>query len=111
MGQIYKGKITSIDSNGKAARVDPLDKDAAPTAKIVIPWHLRGDTGKLAKGTAVIFCSFEDGTGLILGRADGEWGEYLPKLTSDKIVDSDVRLANHKHSGVTTGSGSTGGPT
>ena len=45
MGQINKGTIAGIDGN--MARVVPSDASAKPTAKITIPWHLRGDTGNL----------------------------------------------------------------
>ena len=48
MGNIYKGTIAGIEGN--TARVLPSDAGAKPTAKIVIPWHLRGSTGNLAKG-------------------------------------------------------------
>lgn len=75
MGNIYKGTIAAIEGN--AARVVPLDKSARSTAKLVIPWHLRGAAGNLQKGTAVIFAEFNDGTGLLLGRADGECGGSL----------------------------------
>lgn len=44
MGQINKGAIASIEGN--TARVVPSDAGAKPTAKITIPWHLRGDTGR-----------------------------------------------------------------
>lgn len=72
MGNINKGTIASI--SGNTARVVPSDAGAKPTAKITIPWHLRGSTGNLSKGTAVIYVEFDDSTGLLLGRADGEWG-------------------------------------
>lgn len=115
MGQINKGTIASI--NGNTARVVPSDANAKPTAKITIPWHLRGDTGKLKKGTAVVYVEFDDSTGLLLGRADGEWGAYLPSLTAGQVetpegdvVAGDISLKSHKHSGVETGSGSTSTP-
>ena len=72
MGNINKGTIASI--SGNTARVVPSDAGAKPTAKITIPWHLRGSTGNLSKGTAVVYVEFDDSTGLLLGRADGEWG-------------------------------------
>ena len=73
MGQINKGTIASI--SGNTARVVPSDASGKPTAKITIPWHLRGDNGKLKKGTLVVYVEFEDSTGLLLGRADGNyWG-------------------------------------
>jgi len=107
MGTINKGTIAGIEGN--TARVVPSDAGAKPTTKIVIPWHLRGDTGKLKKGMAVVYVEFDDSTGLLLGRADGEWGEYLPRLTAGTITaavpDGDVTAAGislrkHTHTGV-----------
>lgn len=70
MGQVNKGTIASV--SGNTARVVPSDAGAKPTAKIVIPWHLRGEAGNLKKGTVVVYAEFDDATGLLLGRADGE---------------------------------------
>lgn len=129
MGTINKGIIAGIEGN--TARVLPSDADAKPTAKIVIPWHLRGDSGNLRKGTAVVYVEFDDTTGLLLGRADGEWGGYLPslnadsmngkKITTDNITAGNISatndvsagnisLKNHVHSGVETGGGNTEKP-
>ena len=95
MGQINKGTIASIDDKNNTARVKPCDEGSKPTTKITIPWHLRGDTGLLKKGTEVIYVEFADSTGLILGRADGDWGEFLPELTTDKsIVNEKLEAAN-----------------
>lgn len=79
MGQIAKGKIASI--SGNMARVVPSDATARPTAKITIPWHLRGGNGNLKKGTEVVYVEFDDATGLLLGRADGEGGGDLATVT------------------------------
>lgn len=102
MGQINKGTIASI--SGNTARVVPLDANAKPTSKITIPWHLRGESGNLKKGTEVVYVEFDDFTGLLLGRADGEWGEYLPYLRSElvetpkgDVIASGVSLKNHNH--------------
>lgn len=108
MGQINKGTIASI--SGNTARVVPSDAGARPTAKITIPWHLRGDTGQLKKGTAVVYVEFDDATGLLLGRADGEWGAYLPNLTAGEVSAGGVSLKAHRHGGVEPGSGTTSGP-
>lgn len=114
MGQINKGTIASIEGN--TARVVPCDTAAKPTADITVPWHLRGDTGNLKKGVAVVYAEFDDATGLLLGRADGEWGAYLPRLTAGTITgavpDGDVTAAGvslkgHTHGGV---HGTTTGP-
>lgn len=108
MGQISKGTIASIDGN--TARVVPSDASARPTARIVIPWHLRGNSGNLKKGTAVVYVEFEDSTGLLLGRADGEWGAYLPALRAGDVTAGGVSLKSHRHSGVEPGSGTTSIP-
>ena len=73
MGKINKGKIASI--NGRMARVIPSDASAQATVLLVIPWHMRGVRGQLKKGTVVVYVEFEDATGLLLGRADGEGWE------------------------------------
>ena len=111
MGQINKGKIASI--SGNTARVVPSDANARPTAKITIPWHLRGDSGKLKKGTEVVYVEFDDSTGLLLGRADGEWGAYLPSLSAGDVSAGGVSLKNHTHTyqwSNDAGSGSTSKP-
>lgn len=117
MGRICKGTIGSI--TGNTARIVPSDASAKPTAKAIIPWHLLGDTGQLKKGTLVIYAEFEDSTGLILGRADGGWGEYLPHLevtnheadrvrvtggvtaatvnTTGDVVAGEISLQTHTH--------------
>ena len=88
MGNINKGKIAGI--SGNTARVVPSDASGKPTAKITIPWHLRGGTGNLSKGTEVVYVEFDDATGLLLGRADGNWGAYLPDLTADSLTSDDI---------------------
>ena len=70
MGKICKGTIAGIE--GSMARVVPCDAGAKPTARLVIPKALRD--GGLVKGTAVVYAEFDDFSGLILGRADGETG-------------------------------------
>ena len=72
MGQINKGTIASIDGN--TARVMPAGASEKPTAKITIPWNLRGAAGNIKKGTEVVYVEFDDATGLLIGRADGEPG-------------------------------------
>ena len=108
MGQINKGTIASIIGN--TARVVPSDASAKPTAKITIPWHLRGATGNLKKGTAVVYVEFDDSTGLLLGRADGEWGAYLPSLSAGDVTAGGVSLKKHTHGGVMSGGSKTSAP-
>lgn len=108
MGVINKGLIASISEN--TARVVPSDNSARPTSKITIPWHLRGAAGNLKKGTEVVYVEFEDATGLLIGRADGEWGAYLPNLSAGDVSAGGVSLKEHIHGGVEPGSGTTSPP-
>lgn len=108
MGQINKGKIACI--SGNTARVVPLEETGKATARITVPWHLRDRAGNLKKDTEVVYVEFADSTGLLLGRADGEWGAYLPSLAVDDVTAGDVSLKNHKHGGVTAGNDTTSSP-
>ena len=78
-GYIEKGKITSIDGN--TARVVPCNESGLVSAQVVIPWHMRGGAGNIGKGTEVIYAVFDDQTGVLLMRADGNWGSSLPSLS------------------------------
>ena len=81
---IQKGKISSVegkaDRNGDktTARVLPSTADSMVTRPLTIPWYLRGEMGNLTPGTEVAYAMFEDGTGIILSRMDGEWGGIVP---------------------------------
>ncbi len=128
-GYIDKGKITSID--GDSVRVVPCNESGLVSARVVVPWHLRNSSGNLAKGTEVVYVIFDDQTGILIGRADGNWGSYLPGLTiggtlnaagvtaensitagsiaADTVKAGNVSLGSHKHS-VTDGATETGSP-
>ena len=122
MADIQKGIISTIegpaDGNGNntRARVVPEQADGVVSRPLVIPSLLRGQAGKLSKGTEVVFVMFEDQTGLILSRADGEWyGQIYGDVnitgkptTKDVKTDTLNSVNSHKHGGVYTGSGTTG---
>lgn len=90
MEKINKGIILTIEGdkdrneNYTKARVQSIS-DEAPTLPIVIPWYLRGKMGQLKKGMEVVYVIFEDATGIILERADGNWSGTLEEknLTID----------------------------
>ncbi|MGI5900472.1 MAG: pre-mRNA-splicing factor [Christensenellales bacterium] len=81
---IQKGKVSSqegpVDRNGDMtrAKVLPSNADGVVTAPITIPWWLRGEMGQLAPGTDIAFALFEDGSGVILSRMDGNWPGMVP---------------------------------
>lgn len=124
MAQIEKGVILTIegppDQNGNdtRARVQPQAKNGLVSRPLVIPWWLRGDMGNLAKGTEVVYALFEDQTGVILSRMDGEWNGTIPgpvnivgKITATDIETDQVNSINiHVHGGVESGSSKTSGP-
>lgn len=101
MANLQKGKISTIegdaDRNGDktAARVLPDTADGVVSRPLVIPWYLRGKMGDLQPQDAVVYVVFEDGTGIILSRMDGEWPGIIPgdvELIKGalKITDKDL---------------------
>lgn len=116
MAEIEKGKISTIegpvDGNGNStrARVVPDQAEGVITKPLVIPALLRGDAGKLEKGTEVVFAVFPDQTGIILDRADGEWYGVIYgnlRVTKDIKTETIESVNTHRHGGIYPGSGTT----
>lgn len=101
---VFKARISTLegaDANGNPdkARVLPLVGDGVVTRPYAILWSVRGTMGELAVGDVVVCARFEDGTGVVLCRADGEWGGVIPgtvEVETD-VVAADVSLATHIH--------------
>ena len=120
---IQKGKISTVegaaDRNGDktAARVLPCTADGMVTRPLTIPWWLRGKMGNLKPGDEVAYAMFEDGTGIILSRMDGEWVGTVPgsvkvekgsvTVPDGDVTATDISLKTHMHTGV---HGETSGP-
>ena len=120
---IQKGKISTVegaaDRNGDktAARVLPCTADGMVTRPLTIPWWLRGNMGNLKPGDEVAYAMFEDGTGIILSRMDGEWDGTVPgsvkvekgnvSVPDGDVIASGTSLTAHTHTGV---HGETSGP-
>ena len=116
---IQKGKISTVegaaDRNGDktTARVLPC----MVTRPLTIPWWLRGKMGNLKPGDEVAYAMFEDGTGIILSRMDGEWDGTVPgsvkvekgdvTVPDGDVTASGISLKTHTHAGV---HGETSGP-
>ena len=66
---IHKGKVSTVLEGGKSVTVTPY-AGGAVTAGITVPGFL---FGVLPVGTPVAYVVFEDNTGIVLGRMDGEW--------------------------------------
>lgn len=120
---IQKGKISTVegaaDRNGDktTARVLPCTADGMVTRPLTIPWWLRGKMGNLKPGDEVAYAMFEDGTGIILTRMDGEWDGTVPgsvkvekgdvTVPDGDVTASGISLKTHTHAGV---HGETSGP-
>ena len=120
---IQKGKISTVegaaDRNGDktTARVLPCTADGMVTRPLTIPWWLRGKMGNLKPGDEVAYAMFEDGTGIILSRMDGEWDGTVPgsvkvekgdvSVPDGDVTASGISLKTHTHAGV---HGETSGP-
>lgn len=120
---IQKGKISTVegaaDRNGDktTARVLPCTADGMVTRPLTIPWWLRGKMGNLKPGDEVAYAMFEDGTGIILSRMDGEWDGTVPgsvkvekgdvTVPDGDVTASGISLKTHSHTGV---HGETSGP-
>lgn len=134
---IQKGTVSSLeggpDRNGDrtTARVLPCTADGVVTRPLTIPWWLRGKMGRLSPGDEVAYAMFEDGTGVLLSRMDGEWDGTIPgDVTIDKgalvlteggatlragsvsvpagdVTATEISLTGHTHTGT---DGETSGP-
>ena len=68
MAGIEKGKVLSVA--GDKAKVQSVFSTKTVSPLISIPKRLRD--GEIVKGTQVAYTVFPDGTGIIIGRMDGE---------------------------------------
>lgn len=110
---MQKGKISSFgktDANGlyREAKVLPSTKSSMPTRFLTIPWYLRGKMGNLDINTEVVFETFADLTGYIVGRFDGEWTGVIPyELMTEKglTVTDNVTCADLATSAVASQNG------
>lgn len=134
---IQKGTISSVEGDTDRnddktkARVLPCTADGMVTRPLTIPWWLRGKMGNLKPGDEVAYVMFEDGTGVILTRMDGNWDGTVPgditvikgsvevtegdltvttrsiSVPAGDVVASGISHTGHTHTGV---HGETSGP-
>lgn len=134
---IQKGTISSVEGDPDRnddktkARVLPCTADGMVTRPLTIPWWLRGKMGNLKPGDEVAYVMFEDGTGAILTRMDGNWDGTVPgditvikgsvevtegdltvttgsiSVPAGDVVASGISHTSHTHTGV---HGETTGP-
>lgn len=105
---IGKGTISAI-YDGTMATVKPYTGEVV-TEQLVIPFFLHGG---LEVGMSVVYAAFEDCTGVILARMDGEWSH---KLEGGVEIEGDIQTGGvasvnaHTHTSPADG-GQTSGPT
>ena len=77
---VKKGKISTLSADGRTATVTPYSGGVV-SAPLVVQFFL---IGALPIGTPVIYSVFEDNTGIILARADGEWNHKLQEIGGEQ---------------------------
>ncbi len=70
---VQKGKVSTVLNGGKAVTVTPY-AGSTVTAALTVPFFL---VGVLPVGTPVAYVVFDDNTGIVLSRMDGEWNETI----------------------------------
>lgn len=103
-GSVDKGMISKImgpnDWYGHPTRaqIDPCTNTGAVTPALTIPWYLRGKMGGLKVGDCVAYSLFDDATGVILARLDGEWNgtiDYDTTTTGDVVNEKTELTIGH----------------
>lgn len=95
----FKARISTLegsDRNGDPdkARVLPLVADGVVTRPLALHWSVRGGMCPLAVGDLVWCARSEDGDGIVLCRADGEWAGFVPgPVEVEGAVQLDSTLA------------------
>ncbi len=101
MSVVQKGIILTLegpaDKNGNQtrARVQSASAEGTSTLPITIPWYLRGEMGNLEKGTEIAFAIFDDYTGIIISRMDGNWDGTIEgdvAARGNLTVGKDIKL-------------------
>lgn len=70
---VQKGKVAAVLDGGKAVTVTPY-AGSTVTVAMTVPVFL---IGALPVGTPVAYVVFDDNTGIVLSRMDGQWNENI----------------------------------
>lgn len=104
---VSKGTISALYEGEKMATIKPYLGEVV-TPKLVVPFFL---FKCLEIGMPVVYVAFEDNTGVVLARMDGEWNHKI--WDGVEIVSGDLKTSavpsyhGHTHQ---CPDGSTGGP-
>lgn len=102
---VSKGKISALHDGGKSVEVKPYTGEVV-TVRLVVPFFLEKS---LTVGMEVVYAAFEDNTGIVLARMDGDWSH---KLKGNVDVEGEataggISVNHHTH---TAPDGQTSGP-
>lgn len=107
---VSKGTISALHDGGKMAEVKPYTGEVV-TVRLVVPFFL---FESLTVGMEVVYAAFDDNTGLVLARMDGEWNHDLKGMVK---VEQQVEAQDFRSGGISFNShkhnapdGMTGGP-
>ena len=70
---VFKGKVSAVLNGGAAVTITPYGGGVV-TIPLTVPFFL---IGALDVNTHVVYSIFEDNTGIVLARMDGEWNHSL----------------------------------
>lgn len=73
---VHKGKVSTILDGGKSITATPY-AGGTVTAPLTVPFFL---IDALPVGTPIAYVVFEDNTGIVLSRMDGEWNHSLQEV-------------------------------
>lgn len=118
---VFKARVSSIEGGGSKARVIPLVGGDVVTRPLALHWSMRGGMTKVLPGDLVVCARFEDGDGIVLCRADGDWAMIVPDPVTfeegvtgmkgaefrEDVSANGVSVSSHTHTGV---HGETGWP-
>ncbi len=104
---INKGFISTIVDDGKKAIVIPQEANGTTTFSLVIPYFL---LECLETNMPVVYAAFDDNTGIVLARLDGEWNHKIYKtLTIEGVTHMTDTLTADNGITATGGISSAGG--
>ena len=105
---IEKGYISAILDGGRKARVVPAFSSEVVSHDLVVPFFL---WECLEVKMEVAYCYFQDNTGVLLARMDGEWNHKIfdgvEIVSGDLVAPGVPSYTGHTHS---CPDGNTSGP-
>lgn len=92
---VLKGKVSGVLNGGTAVTVTPYGGGVV-TIPLTVPYFL---VGALAINTPVVYMMFEDNTGLVLSRMDGEVNPDLAGGNISAYSEGDAIIITTRNGG------------